>query len=78
MHKLKTLQLKNKIKLLLAFNMTIRKLSLEEVLALLEPEEDIEEEVELDDPHEVIAEGSDEEFDDLEELEEGNSYYNNM
>ena len=47
-------------------------------LALLEPEEDIEEEVELDDPHEVIAEGSDEEFDDLEELEEGNSYYNNM
>ena len=44
-----------------------RHLSTEEVLALLEPEE----EWEVDDPNEVLLEGSDEEFEDLDELENG-------
>ena len=43
-----------------------RHLSTEEVLALLEPEE-----WEVDDPNEVLLEGSDEEFEDLDELENG-------
>ena len=42
--------------------MAQRHFSTEEVLALLDPED-------VDDPQEVLLEGSDEEFDDLEELE---------
>ena len=44
--------------------MANRHFSTEEVLALLVPDE------ELDDPEEVLVEGSDEEFVDLEELDE--------
>ena len=55
------------MKLLLDIAMASRHLSMEEVLAMLEPEE----EYELDDPQEIILEGSDEEFSDLEEVENG-------
>ena len=44
-----------------------RHLSTEEVLALIAPEE----ECEVDDPNEVLEEGSDEEFDELDEIENG-------
>ena len=44
--------------------MAQKKLTAAEVLALLDADE------ELDDPDEVIAEGSDEEFSDFEELED--------
>ncbi len=53
--------------MLLAIEMASRLFSSEEVLALLDPEEDCE----LDDPQEVIMEGSDEEFSDLDEVEDG-------
>lgn len=49
--------------------MTQRHFSTEEVVALLDPEE-------VDDPQEVFMEGSDEEFDDLEDLENGNTFSN--
>lgn len=60
--------LNTKLKLLLDIAMAkSRQLSTEEVAALLfldDPEG-------LDDPEEVLVEGSDEEFDDLDEIEEG-------
>ena len=51
--------------------MASRKLSLEEIMALLGGEEEEEVEEEVDDPQEVIIEGSDEEFDVLDENENG-------
>ena len=55
--------------------MASRKLSLEEVMALLGGEEEDSVEEDVDDSQEVIMEGSDEEFDVLDESENG--IYNN-
>lgn len=47
---------------------------MDEVLDLLhseEAEDGMEEDLEVDDPHEALWEGSDEEYDELEELENG-------
>ena len=48
--------------------MASRHFTLEEVAAMITAQDDDD----VDDPNEVILEGSDEEFDDLEELEDGN------
>ena len=50
--------------------MASRTLSLDEVLALLDPEEVEDGQEPLDDPCEVLLEGSDEEFDGLAEVED--------
>ena len=56
--------------------MASRKLSLEEVMALLGGEEEDSVEEDVDDSQEVIMEGSDEEFDLLDESENGIIYNN--
>ena len=53
--------------MLLAIAMASRCYSREEVVGLL----DSDDEEEVDDPQEVFMEGSDEEFDDLDEIENG-------
>ena len=51
--------------------MASRHFTLEEVAALIQAEDDSD----VDDPNEVLLEGSDEEFDELDEFEEGNTSY---
>ena len=53
--------------MLLAIGMASRVYTREEVLGLL----DYDEEQDIDDPQEVVMEGSDEEFEDLDEIENG-------
>ena len=60
--------------MLIATEMVSRQLSTEEVVALLTSEEEFD----LDDPQEVIMEGSDEEFDYLEESENGTVAYSSV
>ena len=61
------LQLPDKATIALRFAMANRHLSLEEVVALLHPEEEEELLEPFDDPHEVLCEGSDDECGYLEE-----------
>ena len=56
--------------MILAIEMASRNFSLDEVLSLMEHEEDLE----IDDPQEVILGGSDKEFDDMEDIENLENY----
>ena len=60
--------------MILAIEMASRNFSLDEVLSLMEHEEDLE----IDDPQEVILGGSDKEFDDIENPENCTVIFNYM